>query len=84
VAFDNTYLFKSLLYVDMFLCALIWRDADITISSRTGLELRRAKPRVWARSLGWVLNHIQTGHCESAIRSDIARAQAALAILERP
>jgi hypothetical protein len=83
VAFDNTYVFKSLLYLDMFLCALIWRDADVTISSMTGLELKRPKPRLWARLLGGALNRIQKDHCQKAIRSDIARAQAALAILEQ-
>lgn len=79
---QNTYVFKALLYVDIFVCALVWRDADITISSMTGLELRKPKPRRWARVLGWVLNHLQPGHCEGAIAHDIDRAETALQILK--
>ncbi len=67
--------------VDVLLCTWIWRDYDITISSMTGLELRRSNPIWWAKGLGWVLNKIQSGHCEKAIAADTARAQAALAIL---
>lgn len=75
------YISKVLLYFDIFVCALIWRDADITISSMTGLELRKTTPRIWALVLGGALNRIQRGHCESAIIHDIGRAQTALRIL---
>lgn len=77
----NTYVFKVLIAFDIFVCAIIWRDPDITISSMTGLELRRPTPRAWARILGWVLNHLEKGHCESAIAHDIGRAEGALKIL---
>jgi hypothetical protein len=54
----------------------------VTISSFTGLALRRQTPPIWAIVLGrWFLNRIQTNHCELAIEHDIVRAQAALAIL---
>lgn len=77
----NGYLFKVLLYIDMFVGALIWRDSGVTISSYCGLELRKPSPRWWARGLGGALNWIATGHCESAIAHDIGRSQEALAIL---
>lgn len=79
---SNTYVFKVLLYFDMFIGACIWRDSDVTISSFTGLELRKAKPRLWARLLGGALNWLQAGHCESAILHDTGRANEALAILK--
>lgn len=79
---NNGYLFKFLIALDIFVCTLVWRDPDITISSMTGLELRKPKPRLWARILGWILNHVQAGHCERAVKHDILRAQMALAILE--
>lgn len=75
------WLFKVLLYVDIFWCGVIWGDADVTISSMTGLELRKPNPEWWARWLGWALDHLQSGHCESAIAHDIARARNALRIL---
>ena len=78
---NNSYAFKLLIAIDMFVCAVIWRDSGITISSMTGLNLRRPTPSLWAKGLGWVLNHIQSGHCELAITHDISRAKAALVIL---
>lgn len=82
---NNGYAFKVLLYFDMFIGAIIWRDSDVTISSFTGLELRKPKPRWWAILLGrYFLEKIQKGHCESAITHDIGRAQAALEILGDP
>ena len=77
-------LFKVLVYLDIFFCSLIFQDPDVTISAVTGLELRKAAPAGWARALGWVLNHIQTNHCELAISNDILRAKAALTLLEGP
>jgi hypothetical protein len=77
----NTYVFKVLLYIDMFIAALIWRDSGVTISSFTGLALQRSTPPLWARLLGGFLNRLQPGHCASAIIHDRARAHAALVIL---
>lgn len=78
---SNGYVFKVLLYLDIFVGGLIFRDADITISSMTGMELRKPAPRRWARILGWILDHIQKGHCESAIIHDRERAQAVIDFL---
>lgn len=77
----NGYIFKVLLYVDMFVAALIWRDSGVTISSFTGLALRKPKPPRWAALLGGLLNGLQPGHCESAIAHDLIRAKEALTIL---
>jgi hypothetical protein len=79
--FDNAWAIVILRSLDVFWACLIWRDYDITISSYTGLELRKPAPALWARALGWVLNHIQANHCEGAITADIERGRAALTIL---
>jgi hypothetical protein len=77
----NTWVFKVLLYFDMFIGACIWRDSGVTISSYCGLSLRKKSPSLWAKLLGGALNKLQKGHCESAITHDIVRAQAAIVIL---
>ena len=79
---NNTWVFKVLIGLDMLGSAIIWRDADVTISSLTGLELRKPNPRTWAKVLGWVLNHLQKDHTNLAIKNDILRAQVALTLLE--
>lgn len=80
----NSWIMVVLRAVDIFWATLVWRDYGITISSLTGLQLRRTNPAWWAKALGWVLNHIQPNHCELAIQSDIMRAYNALTILEAP
>ena len=78
---QGTYVFKVALALDVFVCALVFRDSAVTISSKTGLELRRAYPHRWARVLGSVLNFVERDHCELAIECDTARARAALVLL---
>lgn len=77
----NTYIFKILLYLDILVSGLIWRDPGITISARCGLELRNYAPALWARIIGGFLNFISKNHCDNAIVSDMKRASEALAIL---
>jgi hypothetical protein len=77
------YLYKVLLYLDIFVCALVFRDADCTISAETGLALKRPQPPLWAKVLGAVLNFIRPGHTAAAIEDDIARAQAAISYLQQ-
>lgn len=79
--YTNTYFLVLLRAFDILACSWVWRDYDITISSMTGLELRKPAPKRWARVLGWVLNHLQAGHCESAILADRERCLEALKIL---
>lgn len=81
---QQTYVFKALLYLDVFVGSLFARDPDVTISSYCGLALRSPKPGVGQgalRLLGRALNTISKGHCEGAIAHDIARAQGAVARL---
>lgn len=79
----SSYVFKTLIYIDMLIASLIWADADITISAYTGLALRKSQPPWWAIVLGrWFLNRIQKNHCELAIAGDTQRAKNALTILE--
>jgi hypothetical protein len=75
------YVYKVLLFLDLFVCALVFRDPDVTISSETGLAMNRAKPPLWARLLNGALNLVQSGHCQKAIAADILRAQTAIAYL---
>jgi hypothetical protein len=75
------YVYKVLLFLDLFACAVIFRDPDVTISAETGLALKRPNPPRWARVLGWILDHIQANHCALAVDDDIARARAAIAYL---
>lgn len=68
---------KVLLFFDMFICAVIWRESDITISSMTGLRFAKPSPPWWCRWLHAFLNAIQPDHCELAIENDAARCRAA-------
>ena len=77
----KNYLYKILLFLDIFLCALIFRDPDVTISAETGLAMQRAKPPLWAKLLNGFLNLIQKDHCALAINDDILRAQTAIQYL---
>ena len=78
----KNYLLKFLIAIDMLVATVIWRDADITISAYTGLTMRRAAPPWWAKALSATLDWIALNHCETAIANDLARAKAAIAILE--
>jgi hypothetical protein len=76
----GTYVAKALLALDFFVCVLWTRDFDLTISSRCGLYWRHDPPLFWFM-LHEILNGLQKDHCESAIASDLARAQAAIKLL---
>lgn len=80
----NNYLFKVVLYLDVFVRSLAARDPDVTISSYCGLALRANAPGFWpavARTLGRALNWLVPNHCETAIANDRRRAQEAIARL---
>lgn len=79
----KNYVYKILLFFDLFCCALIWRDPDVTISAETGLAMLKPKPPIWAKMLNGVLNLIRKGHCAQAIQDDIERAKNAIAYLTR-
>ena len=81
MSLQQGYIYKILLFIDMFCCALVFRDPDVTISSETGLAMQRANPPRWAKLLNGILNKIQPGHCQMAIGADIQRAQMAIAYL---
>lgn len=79
---SGSYWFKFLIAIDMCAAAVIFRDADVTISSLAGLALRKETPPIWAIVLGrWFLNHLQTDHCELAIVHDVIRLRAAERLL---
>ena len=80
----NGYLFKFLLYLDVFVGSICARDPDVTISSYCGLALRSRQSGFWqavARGLGHTLNFIVRNHCEGAITNDIERAREAIKTL---
>jgi hypothetical protein len=79
---QKNYLYKILLFLDIFICALVFRDPDVTLSAETGLAMQRAKPPRWAKALNWFLNAIQPGHCAKAVNDDILRAQLAIRYLQ--
>ena len=72
--YDNRYVTVVARTIDLLVAGWIWRDYGITISSWCALELRKDKPRRWARILGGFLNWLQPGHCEGAILADRERA----------
>lgn len=78
---NKNYLYKVLLFLDIFVSSLLFRDPDVTISAETGLAMQRAKPPIWAKLLNGFLNMIRKGHCAQAINDDIARAQTAIIYL---
>lgn len=79
---NKNYLYKLLLFFDIFICALLFRDPDVTLSAETGLAMQRAAPPYWAKALNWFLDKIQTNHCTLAIQDDIERAQIAIQYLK--
>lgn len=81
MTYSNAYFQVLLRGVDILFCTWIWRNYDITISSMTGLELRKTTPALWAKLLGGLLNWIQSGHCELAIIADTTRIRQASIIL---
>ncbi len=78
----KNYAYKALLFLDIFICSLLFRDPDVTISAETGLAMQRAQPPLWAELLNDFLNLIHKGHCAQAIIDDIARAKTAIAYLK--
>lgn len=69
--------------VDVLLASWFWKKQDCTISSLCGLALRQdPNVRTFNGYLGRLLNRIQPGHTESAIASDLAKAQAVLELLK--
>jgi hypothetical protein len=60
------YLMNLLLGFDQLGNTIIGGSPDETISARTG---RNIKKHGW-RVLGWVLNHIQRGHTEEAVKHE--------------
>jgi hypothetical protein len=77
----GSWLFKLLIYIDIFWCSVIFGNADVTISSMTGLRMRKPNPPMWARALNAGLNRIQPRHCDLAIEADTIRAIEALQLL---
>lgn len=78
----KTIVGKLLLGFDLFVNVLWDRDFGITISSTCGLYWRRGNPPAFWYALHKVLNTLQPGHCESAVLSDLARARAAIKLLQ--
>lgn len=78
----KNYLYKILLFLDIFVCALVFRDPDVTVSAETGLAMQRANPPLWAKLLNGFLDLIRKGHCAKAVTDDIERAQIAILYLK--
>lgn len=79
----KNYAYKVLLFLDIFICALVFRDPDVTISAEVGLAMKRPNPPLWAKLLNGFLDKIQKDHCRKAIDSDVLRAQTAILYLTK-
>lgn len=79
----KTWPYKALLAFDIFICALVFRDPDVTISAEVGLAMKREKPPLWAKLLNGFLDKIHKDHCRKAIDDDILRAQLAILYLTK-
>jgi hypothetical protein len=77
---EKRWVFSFMLFFDIFLCAVVTGNADMTISARCGLYLRHPPPPLIWGLLGRGLNKLQKGHCELAILNDMARAKRAIQI----
>lgn len=66
----------------MFTASVFWNKDDVTVSSLCGLALRQGRSYSLLGRLGFVLNKIQTNHCELAIQADLSRAQSTIALLK--
>lgn len=75
------YGYKVLLFIDLFCCALLFRDPDVTLSAEVGLTMQRTNPPLWARSINAFLSLLQKNHCTLAIQDDIERAYTAIKYL---
>ena len=73
---------KVLFFFDLFVCALIFRIPDVTISSLTGLALRKPNPPLVAKLISKFCNIFAPNHCENAIAADRARAEATIQLLK--
>lgn len=76
----KTYVAKLLLALDLFACALLTRDFDLTLSATCGLRWRHDPSFGW-HALHELLNALQKDHCELALIGDLARAQAVVKML---
>jgi hypothetical protein len=70
---DTNYMHRCLLYLDIFFCALLTRNPDMTLSARCGLYCRHDPPVSWYL-LGKLLEALQRGHLEMSIAADRVRA----------
>lgn len=61
------YGWNILISIDQLGNTITGGDPDETISSRAG---KRQQDQWWARALCWLLNKLDTGHCEDAIEKD--------------
>lgn len=77
---DTNYVHKVILYLDVFACAVLTRNPDMTLSARCGLYCRHDPPASWY-VLGKLLEVLQRGHLEMSIKADLERAQAAVKML---
>lgn len=87
----QTYLKTASLGLDDCVAALLLNRNDLCISAACGLYRRGPSSIAPLRLAGWqlsilkvvgdVLDYFFPGHCERAIRGDIARARSSLALL---
>lgn len=81
MAWSNTYSHTLVIAVDIFTASTFWNTEDVTVSSLSGLALRKGEINTFLAHLGNLLNKIQNDHCELAIAADLSRCAQASALL---
>jgi len=61
------YIWNILISIDQLANTILGGDVDETISSRAG---KRQHRQLWAKWLCWLLNKMDTNHCQKSIEED--------------
>lgn len=86
MSWSQTWTFKLVFGLDLFAAAIFFGQFGLSVSTMAGLVRDgRAAPlslRLWQEDfLRWLEPRLSHAHCEGAIASDLARAQAAIKLL---
>jgi len=64
------YIWNNLIAIDQLFNTVTGGDPDETISSRVGKRMRSGNPGYLARSLCYILEKLDPGHCQDSIEDD--------------
>lgn len=78
----HTFAGKVLVALDMLLCVVWTRDADVTISAMLDVKVNERSVNWFEKLVYNTLNRVEADHCNKARLNDIGRAQAAIEVLQ--